>query len=186
MHTGLFFGSFNPVHLGHLIVAEFMRGHAALDEVWFVVSPANPFKDEAGLLPAEKRLELVRLAIADNPGFRLCDLEFHLPRPSYTASTLEKLVEAHPERRFSLLMGGDSLETLPRWKDSRYLQQTFHQLLVYRRQGATSDVSALDYPEKVRLFDAPYIDLSATYVRRMISEGRSLRYLVPDSILPLL
>ncbi len=186
MHTGLFFGSFNPIHHGHLIVAEYLREHASLDEVWFVVSPANPFKDEAELWPAEKRLELVRTAIADNPGFQLCDLEFHLPRPSYTARTLEKLLEAHPDRRFSLLMGSDTLDALPRWKDSDFLQRSFHQLLVYRRQGTLTDAAGLGFPEKLRSFDAPYIDLSATYVRRMMADGKSLRYLVPDSILQLL
>jgi nicotinate-nucleotide adenylyltransferase len=92
----------------------------------------------------------------------------------------------HPDRRFSLLMGSDTLEALPRWKDSAYLQRSFHQLLVYRRQGALTNVSALEFPEKLRSFDAPYIDLSATYVRRVMAEGKSLRYLVPDSILPIL
>lgn len=186
MHTGLFFGSFNPIHLGHLMVAEYLREHARLDEVWFVVSPANPFKEESELWPAEKRLELVRTAIADNPGFRLCDLEFRLPRPSYTARTLENLVALYPDRRFSLIMGSDTLEALPRWKDTTYLQKTFHQLLVYRRKGAETATNAMDYPEKVRWFDAPYIDLSATYVRSVMAEGKSLRYLVPDCILPLL
>lgn len=186
MHTGLFFGSFNPIHLGHLIVAEYLREHAELDAVWFVVSPANPFKEEAGLWPAEKRLELVRLAIADNPGFGLCDIEFRLPRPSYTARTLETLQEQFPERRFSLMMGSDTLAALPRWKDTGYLQRSFNELLVYRRQGAEANTDGLEHPEKVRYFDAPYIDLSATYVRRMMAEGKSLRYLVPDVILPLL
>jgi len=186
MHTGLFFGSFNPIHIGHLIVAEYLREHAGLDEVWFVVSPANPFKDEAGLWPAERRLELVRTAIADNPGFRLCDLEFHLPRPSYTARTLEKLLESQPDRRFSLLMGSDTLADLPRWKDSTWLQEAFHQLLVYRRRGARFEAEGLAFPEKVRWFDAPSIDLSATYVRQVMAEGKSLRYLVPDSICSLL
>lgn len=186
MHTGLFFGSFNPIHNGHLIVAEYLREHAGLDEVWFVVSPANPFKEEADLWPAEKRLELVQAAIADNPGFALCDLEFHLPRPSYTARTLEKLCALHPHRQFSLLMGSDTLEALPRWKDTGYLQAAFFQFLVYRRQDAACDTRELLHPEKVRCFDAPYIGLSATYVRGAMAAGKSLRYLVPDAILPLL
>jgi nicotinate-nucleotide adenylyltransferase len=182
--VGLFFGSFNPIHNGHLIVAQYMLEEAGLDEVWFVVSPHNPFKAQDQLWDELFRLKLASAALSDNDAFHLCDLEFRLPRPSYTAHTLRHLLEQNPECHFSLIMGSDSLNSLPRWKDAGFLQ-TFN-MLVYRRAGYEHARNMLDNTEQVRWFDAPYLDISATYIRERMDQGHSVRYLVPDSVFRLL
>ncbi|MEN9511758.1 MAG: hypothetical protein RLZZ370_1577 [Bacteroidota bacterium] len=182
--VGLFFGSFNPIHNGHLIVAQFMLEEGRLDEVWFVLSPQNPFKEPQQLWDEQFRLKLAESALAGNPGFHLCTLEFELPRPSYTADTLRALHDLHPEHHFSLIMGSDSLMSLPRWKDSGYLQE--FDLLVYRRAGYDRHAIAGIDEARLRWFDAPYLDISATYVRERLEQGCSVRYLVPDSVFRLL
>jgi len=182
--VGLFFGSFNPIHNGHLIVAQYMLEEAALDEIWCVLSPQNPFKKREQRWDEDFRLKLASAALADNKAFQLCDLEFHLPRPSYTADTLRQLLLKHPDINFSLIMGSDSLNSLPRWKDTEFLQ-TF-KLLVYRRAGFEHARTALGESDKLHWFDAPYLDISATYVRERMEQGHSVRYLVPDSVFRLL
>jgi nicotinate-nucleotide adenylyltransferase len=182
--VGLFFGSFNPIHNGHLIVAQFMLEEAALDEVWFVLSPHNPFKEQNQLWDEQYRLKLATAAISDNDSFRLCDLEFRLSRPSYTAHTLRALLEQYPDYHFSLIMGSDSLESLPRWKDTSFLQR--FNLLVYRRAGFEHARHSLANSETLHWFDAPYLDISATYVRERLEQGYSVRYLVPESVFRLL
>ncbi|MBU6324773.1 MAG: nicotinate-nucleotide adenylyltransferase [Bacteroidetes bacterium] len=182
--VGLFFGSFNPIHNGHLIVAQFMLEEAGLDEVWFVLSPQNPFKEQHQLWDEQFRLKLASAAISDNDFFRLCDVEFRLPRPSYTSDTLRQLLEQYPGHHFSLIMGSDSLESLPRWKDAAFLQG--FNLLVYRRAGFEHARHTLSNSEKLQWFDAPYLDISATYVRERLEQGHSVRYLVPESVFRLL
>jgi nicotinate-nucleotide adenylyltransferase len=182
--VGLFFGSFNPIHNGHLIVAQFMLEEGRLDEVWFVLSPQNPFKEPRQLWDEQFRLKLADSALAGNSRFRLCTIEFELPRPSYTAHTLRTLCIKHPEYHFSIMMGSDSLMSLPRWKDSEYLQG--FDLLVYRRAGYDRNTVTGINEARLRWYDAPYLDISATYVRERLEQGCSVRYLVPDSVFRLL
>lgn len=177
--TGLFFGSFNPVHTGHLIVAEYMRQHARLKEIWFVVSPQNPLKKEHDLLNEVHRLDMVRLAVKDNIHFSACDIEFHLDKPSYTIHTLEALAGKYPRKRFALIMGADNLRTLERWKDYGGILQRYP-VLVYHR--GTTRVSYRRKFEQVTYYHAPHIEISSTHIRNMVSENRSIRYLVPDRI----
>lgn len=177
--TGLFFGSFNPVHVGHMIIANYMATRTGLDEVWLVVSPQNPFKKAGSLARDHDRLHLVKLAIGDTPRLRASDVEFALPKPSYTIDTLAVLREKYPRRTFSLIMGGDNLPTLPKWKNADVLLRDYD-IHVYNRPGYAAGELA-DHP-RVTLHDAPLMHLSATYVRRAIAAGESVRYLVPDAV----
>jgi nicotinate-nucleotide adenylyltransferase len=176
---GLLFGSFNPVHTGHLILAEYFATRTDLAEVWLVVTPHNPFKAAADLLPDAERLRLVQLALADNPRLRAEEVEFGLPRPSYTIATLDALRPRHPNTEFVLLMGSDNLPGLPRWQESaRLLAET--DIYVYPRSGAPIPDLA-PFP-RVTVMAAPLLDISATYIRESLRAGRSIRYLVPAAV----
>ena len=177
--TGLFFGSFNPVHVGHMIIANYMLTRTELDEVWLVVSPQNPFKKAGSLARDHDRLYLVKLAIGDTPGLRASNVEFDMPKPSYTIDTLAVLREKYPDRAFSLIMGGDNLSTLPKWKNVDILLR-YYDIHVYNRPGR--EVGELAEHSRVTLHDAPLMHLSATYIRKAIKEGVSIRYLVPDAV----
>ena len=176
---GLLFGSFNPVHTGHLILAEHFATRTDLAEVWFVVSPHSPFKAAADLLPDTERLRLVGLALAGNPRLRAESIEFGLPRPSYTVATLDALRQRHPTHDFVLLMGADNVAGLPRWQQAaRLLAET--DIYVYPRSGTElPDLAA--FP-RLKVVAAPLLDISATYIRECLRAGRSIRYLVPDAI----
>jgi nicotinate-nucleotide adenylyltransferase len=174
--VGLLFGSFNPIHIGHLILAEHFATRTDLAEVWLVVSPQNPFKVGAELLPEAQRLHYVEQAIAGNTRLRAEAIEFELPRPSYTIATLDALRARHPDTDFVLLMGGDNLLGLPRWQQAeRILSEV--DIYVYPRPGTTLPDLA-PFP-RVRVMQAPLLDISATYVRESLRTGRSIRYLVP-------
>jgi nicotinate-nucleotide adenylyltransferase len=174
--VGLLFGSFNPIHIGHLILAEHFATRTDLAEVWLVVSPQNPFKVGAELLPEAQRLHYVEQAIAGNTRLRAEAIEFELPRPSYTIATLDALRARHPDTDFVLLMGGDNLPGLPRWQQAeRILSEV--DIYVYPRPGTTLPDLA-PFP-RVRVMQAPLLDISATYVRESLRTGRSIRYLVP-------
>ena len=176
---GLLFGSFNPIHTGHLILAHFMATHTDLDAVWLVVSPQSPFKVGQEMLPEEERLALVELAIAGNDRLRALDIEAHMPKPSYTIDTLDELVRLHPQHRFVLLMGEDNLPDLPRWKQAdRILAE--HEVYVYPRPDV--DSTNLKTHPSVRVVEAPLLDISATFIRDCVRGGKSIRYLVPDSV----
>lgn len=177
--TGLFFGSFNPVHTGHMIIANFMATHTDLEEVWMVVSPQNPLKEKKTLARDRDRLHLVRLAIGDNLRLRASDVEFDLPQPSYTIDTLTYLREKHPERIFKLIMGSDNLATLHKWKNHDILLRDF-EIYVYQRPGYAP--SALHTHPHVRTWDVPLMQLSASYVRDCIRQHKSVQYLVPDAV----
>lgn len=179
MKIGLFFGSFNPVHVGHLIIANFMATQTDLDRVWLVVSPQNPLKPKKTLARDHDRLHLVRLAIDNNNKLRASDVEFSLPKPSYTIDTLTFMREKHPEHRFVLIMGGDNIATLDQWKNYEKILSDY-EIYVYQRPGYTSGPLAA-HPQ-VRLFDAPPLDISASYIRDCIKAGKSVRYLVTDPV----
>ena len=176
---GLFFGSFNPVHVGHMIIANYMVTQTDLKQVWMVVSPQNPLKKKQSLARDHDRLHLVRLAINDNPNLRASNIEFDLPKPSYTIDTLTYLKEKHPEKDFVLIMGGDNLATFHKWKNADILLRDY-QIYVYKRPDYELGDLA-DHPH-VHLFDAPQMHISASYIRRCIKEGDSVQYLVPDAV----
>lgn len=178
MKVGLYFGSFNPVHIGHLIVANYTLQYANLDQVWFVVSPQNPFKESHALLNEYQRLHLVRLAIEGEKNLRAVDIEFSLPKPSYTINTLAYLEEKYPTYSFGIIMGSDSLQNLDKWKSGDLIMQRYP-MYVYERPGF-----AIAQKEGARIFSttSPMINISASTIRKMIREGKSIRYLVPDAV----
>ena len=177
--TGCFFGSFNPIHHGHLMVAEYMASQTDLDLVELVVSPHNPLKDERGLADEMHRLGMARIAVQNNPGLSVNDIEFHLDKPSYTIRTLDRLTEKHPDREFILIMGSDSLTHFRKWLEWERILDDYG-CYVYSRRGELASEWKED--PRIRLFDSPQIDVSATYVRDSIASGHSIRYLVPDSV----
>ncbi len=179
MKTGLFFGSFNPIHLGHLVIAEYMATRTDLDEVWLVVSPQNPLKKKKSLANNFDRLHLVRLATEDNPKLKVSDIEFKLPIPSYTVDTLTFLREKHPNREFALIMGGDNLCSLPKWKNYEILLRDYP-IYVYNRPNY-GDCPLKEHPA-IHFFDAPLMDISATFIRESIKKRLSIRYLVPPKV----
>lgn len=178
MHIGLFFGSFNPIHTGHLIVANHIVNHTDVDKIWFVVSPHNPLKDSHSLLNEYHRLHLVNLAIEDNPKFRASNVEFRLPKPSYTIDTLAYLTEKFPLERFTVILGADSFQNLHRWKNFEYLVKQYS-FIVYNRPGFEIKDT---YGADVTIQDAPMLQISSTYIRQQIREKKSIKYVVPDSV----
>lgn len=179
MQVGLFFGSFNPVHIGHMIIANFIATHTSLDEVWMVVSPHNPLKNKKTLAKDRDRLHLVQLAIGDNPNLRASDIEFGLPKPSYTVDTLAYLREAYPNKTFNLIMGGDNLATLHKWKNYEVLLRDYH-IYVYARPGY--ELGPLATHDSVTILEAPLLSISASYIRQQLKEQNSIQYLVPDTV----
>ncbi|HQW12199.1 MAG TPA: nicotinate (nicotinamide) nucleotide adenylyltransferase [Saprospiraceae bacterium] len=176
---GLFFGSFNPVHIGHMIIANNIALHTDLDQVWMVVSPQNPFKDKKTLARERDRLHLVRLAIGDNIRLSASDIEFTLPQPSYTIDTLAYLHEKYPEKEFYLIMGSDNLLGIHKWKNGELLLKKYG-IYIYARPG----FEAKDYSEykMVNVVPGPLLDISSTYIRKQIKDKKSIQYLVPDAV----
>jgi nicotinate-nucleotide adenylyltransferase len=180
MKTGLFFGSFNPVHVGHMIIANHMVQHTDLKEVWMVVSPQNPLKQRASLAKDNDRLHLVQLAIGDNPRIKASNVEFSLPIPSYTIDTLIHLREKFPNREFSLIMGGDNLESIDKWKNYQLLLDNYD-IYVYQRPGFSNGKYG-DHPRVKIVENVPMMDISATFIRNSIKQKKSIQYLVPDAV----
>lgn len=177
--VGLFFGSFNPIHVGHLIIAKQVVIDAGLDEVWFVLSPRNPFKKKSSLLDERHRLYMVNLAVEDDYDLRASHVEFRLPRPSYTVDTLAYLGEEYPDTAFSLIMGSDNLATLPRWKNHEAILDRAD-VLVYPRPGR--EAGELAAHPRIRLLDLPLLLISSSYIRERIRAGKSVRYLVTEPV----
>jgi nicotinate-nucleotide adenylyltransferase len=180
MHTGLYFGSFNPIHHGHLIIANHMLQNTGLQQVWFIVSPQNPLKPSAGLLNEYHRLFLVNLAIEGERNLKASDIEFRLPKPSFTVDTLAYLQEKYPQNMFSIIMGSDSYQNLPRWKNYQVILNN-HQIYVYTRPG--HEIKEKHEGAGTNIVNAPLLEISATHVRNTIKEGKSVRYLVPDKVM---
>ncbi|MCQ2299446.1 MAG: nicotinate-nucleotide adenylyltransferase [Bacteroidales bacterium] len=178
---GLYFGSYNPIHIGHLIIANAMLEYTPLEEVWFVVSPQNPFKVNQSLLADNERLEMVRLAVRSNLRLKACDVELGLPKPSYTVATLAKLKEMFPEEEFSIIMGSDNLERFDKWKNYEEILSSHH-LYVYPRPNH-ADCPLLGHENITLLEDLPNMEISSTYIREEIAKSNSVRYLVPDEAL---
>ncbi|RYD58749.1 MAG: nicotinate-nucleotide adenylyltransferase [Sphingobacteriales bacterium] len=178
MHIGLYFGSFNPIHIGHLIVANHIVENSEIDKLWFVVSPHNPLKDSHSLLNEYDRLHLVELAIGDNAKFRASNVEFHMPKPSYTIDTLTYLTEKFPLEQFSIIMGADSFQNIHRWKNFETLVSKYP-IIVYNRPGFEVRET---YNARVQILDAPLLEISSTYIRKQIKAGNSIRYIVPEKV----
>jgi nicotinate-nucleotide adenylyltransferase len=179
MKTGLFFGSFNPIHIGHLIIANFMATQTDLKKVCFIVSPQNPLKEKNTLARDYDRLHLVKLAIQDNTKLEASDIEFNLPKPSYTIDTLTYLREKHPTKEYVLIMGGDNLATLHKWKNYEQILANYD-IYVYKRPNY--DLGELATHPRIHFFDAPMMDISATYIRNCIKNNHSVRYLLPNIV----
>lgn len=181
MKVGLYFGSFNPIHHGHLLIAKYILEHARLDQIWFVVSPQNPLKRQASLLNEYQRLHLVRLAVEGETQLRASDIEFKLPKPSFTVDTLTYLAEKYPGEEFAVIMGSDSYCNLPHWKNHEWLL-SHYPVYVYKRSAAEK---MPEYPgaKAVHIMDAPILPISSTDIRSKIKAGQSVRYLLPEAVL---
>jgi nicotinate-nucleotide adenylyltransferase len=176
---GLFFGSFNPIHVGHAIIANFMATNTDLKKVWLVVSPQNPLKPKNTLANDYERLHLVRLAIGNNPCLEACDIEFSMPKPSYTVDTLAYLKDKYPTKKFVLIMGGDNIATLHKWKNYEHILENY-EIYVYKRPSF--ELGELATHKSLSFFDAPTFDISATYIRNCIKNKKSVQYLVCDKV----
>ena len=179
MKIGLFFGSFNPIHIGHLIIANIMAETTDLKKVWLVVSPQNPLKPSKGLLHEFDRYDMVRAAVYDHYKIEASDIEFNLPKPSYTIHTLVHLTEKHPEKEFKVIIGEDNLTNFVKWKNHERILEDYG-LYVYPRPDAQP--SELKQHPNVKMIEAPMLDISATFIRKCIRKHQSVRYLVPDAV----
>ncbi len=196
VRTGIFGGSFNPIHNGHITLARQLAAASALDEVWFMVSPQNPLKDAGSLMPDDVRLGLVRRALAEEPVLRASDYEFHLPRPSYTWNTLQSLTADFPYRRFALLIGGDNWQLFPRWYHSADIVSKYPVIVYPRRNEDTGNIASDVTNEEteacptgedmlspgVHFVRATLLDISSTMIRSLVRQGRSVHGLVPPQI----
>ena len=179
MKITLYFGSFNPVHTGHMIIANHLLNVTETDQVWLVISPQNPFKKQQQLADSYDRLHLAELAIGDHERIRTNSIEFELPRPSYTIDTLTYLSEQYPEHDFALLVGSDNLPTFHKWKNYEMIL-SHYTLYVYQRPGNVTDLYS-EYPN-VHFLEGPLLDISASFIRQSIRAGHDIRYLVPDAV----
>ncbi len=177
-NIGLFFGSFNPIHIGHLAIANYIVEYSNLDKVWFVISPHNPHKNKASLLADYHRYYMVNLAIEDDARFYASNIEFHLPQPSYTINTLTYLKEKYPEKTFSLIMGADNLKNFHKWKNSEYILNNY-EILVYPRPNY--DLITNPYPQ-VKIVNAPLMEISASFIRKAIKAGKDMRYFLHPKV----
>ena len=183
---GLYFGSFNPIHIGHLAIANYMIEFSPdLDHIWFVISPQNPLKKKSTLLANHHRLYLTELAIGNDPELEASDIEFYLPRPSYTINTLTYLEERYPTNRFALIMGADNLKTINKWKNYDLLLEKY-EIYVYPRPGyPTSKITTEKNILKnavIHYVDAPLMEISSSFIRTSIKEGKNIRYFLPPKV----
>jgi nicotinate-nucleotide adenylyltransferase len=178
MKIGLFFGSFNPIHNGHLIIANHILNETELNRIWFIVSPQNPFKEAHSLLNSYDRLHLINKAIESDNRMKASDIEFNLPKPSYTSTTLAYLTEKYPEHEVSIIIGSDSFQNLGKWKNFEYIVNNY-QIIIYKRPGFEV-VNTLG--AKINIMNAPLLEISATYIRELVKKNKSIKYLVPESI----
>ncbi len=179
MKTGLFFGSFNPLHIGHMTIAQYMVEFTDLEQIWFVVSPQNPFKEKHSLLDQHHRLMMIRIATEDHPQFQASNIEFNLPKPSYTVDTLAYLKEKYPEHDFALIIGGDNLNSFHKWKNYEHILEEY-ELYVYPRPESKDH--SLAGHKKVYLIQAPLMDISASFIRKSIADKKDISYFLPTKV----
>jgi nicotinate-nucleotide adenylyltransferase len=178
MKIGLYFGSFNPVHVGHLIIANHIANNTPLQQVWFVVSPQNPLKASSSLLNEYHRLHLIKSAIEGDNKLQASNVEFHLPKPSYTIDTLTYLKEKFSQHEFSVIMGSDSFCNITKWKNYEAILKNYS-LYIYRRNGFEIENTL---GADITLLDAPLLEISSTHIRNLLKKGESARYLLPDVV----
>ncbi len=178
MKIGLYFGSFNPIHIGHLVIANHIINNTDFKKIWFIISPQNPLKLSKSLLNEYQRLYLLKLAIEDDPNFKASDIEFKLPKPSYTINTITYLKEKYPQHQFGIIMGSDSFQNIGKWRNYEQLIKE-NEIIIYKRPGFEVKYS---YQNLIILKDAPLLEISATSIRDMIKKSKSIRYIVPDKV----
>ena len=193
MNVGLYFGTFNPIHVGHMVIASYMLEHTGLDQVWFVVTPQNPLKNKKSLLQDSHRLALVREAVDESPNLKASDIEFGLSQPNYTTNTLAHLMEKYPKQAFSLIMGEDNLRNFHKWRNYEHILKE-HQIFVYPRvltpqeqsEGTTMNNSQIEKLKKeknvVYCEGAPVMKISASFIRKAIKEGKDVRFLLTEPV----
>ncbi|MDN3585559.1 nicotinate (nicotinamide) nucleotide adenylyltransferase [Pedobacter aquatilis] len=180
MKIGLFFGSYNPIHTGHLIIANYMANHTELDEVWLVVSPHNPLKEKSGLANMYDRLEMATLATQNATNIKVSNIEFNLPQPSYTIDTLTHLMERYPNNKFVLIMGADNLVSFKKWKNYEILLKDY-EIFVYPRPGA--DVAEWENHPSITFTKTPLMEISSTFIRKAISDNKNVQFFLPDKVI---
>jgi nicotinate-nucleotide adenylyltransferase len=180
MKVGLFFGTYNPVHVGHMVIANYMLEFTDLDQLWMVVTPQNPFKQKESMLKDYDRLHLVKLAIGDNLKMKASDIEFGLPQPNYTSNTLAYLEEKFPDHQFVLIMGADNLQHFHKWKNHEHILNA-HELYVYPRLDSDGG-GDLGFHNKVKMVDAPIMKISSSFIRKAISQGKDVSHYMPDAV----
>lgn len=178
--VALYFGSFNPIHIGHLALANWLCEFCEIDELWFVVSPCNPFKRDRHLMDDKFRLHLVELAISGYEKFKVCDVELSMSQPSYTVNTIDKLRSTYPDYHFTIVMGADNWLSFPHWRDSERLLCE-NKIVIYRRPGYDT-LETASLPPNVVVVDAPLLDVSSTFIRTSLKEGRDIRYFLHPSV----
>jgi nicotinate-nucleotide adenylyltransferase len=181
MKVGLYFGTFNPIHVGHLTIANHMAEYSELDQVWFVVTPHSPFKKKSSLLDNHHRYQMVDRAVEDYPKLRVSDIEFKLPQPNYTINTLVYLEEQYPKHEFALIMGEDNLKSLHKWKNYERILEGHH-IYVYPRISEGIIETRFDNHPKIHKVDAPIMELSSTFIRNAIKEGKNIRPMLPEHV----
>lgn len=181
MKVGLYFGSFNPINIGHLVIGNYLAEHGDLDQIWFVVTPHNPFKKKDTLLDNYQRLEMVYLATKEYPKLKPCDIEFNLPQPNYTLNTLAYLQEKHPQHDFCLIMGEDNLKGFHKWKNYQVILEN-HDIYVYPRISEGPIETQFDNHQKIHRVDAPIMELSSTYIRSAIKKGINVQPMLPQGV----
>ena len=181
MKIGLYFGTFNPIHIGHLIIANHLAEYSGLDQIWMVVTPHNPLKNKQTLLDDYQRLQLVFLATEDYPKIKPSDIEFKLPQPNYTVNTLAHLQEKYPQHIFSLIMGEDNLKSLHKWKNYEVILQN-HEIYVYPRISSEEDNLTFKNNPKIHVIDAPIVEISSTFIRENIKKKKNVQPLLPSKV----
>lgn len=181
MKVGLYFGSFNPIHVGHLVIANHLAEYSDLDQIWFVVTPHNPFKKKSSLLDNYQRLEMVYLATKNYIKLKPSDIEFNLPQPNYTVNTLAHLQEKYPDKEFSLIMGEDNLKGFHKWKNYNVILENHH-IYVYPRISNSKIETQFNKHDKIHFVDAPIMQLSSTFIRKAIKEGKNIKPMLPTHV----
>ncbi len=181
MKIGLFFGTFNPIHVGHLVIANHIVEYSDLDQVWFVVTPQSPFKTKNSILDNRQRFEMVYRATKDYQNLRPCDIEFHLPQPNYTIDTLTYIQEKYPEHEFSLIMGEDNLKSFHKWKNYELILND-HDIYVYPRHTEEPLKTKFEDHARIKKVDAPIMELSSTFIRKSRKEGKNVKAMLPESV----